>query len=262
MKNLLLGLSAMAMIVGTAQANNTQRLARCMKNVANLEMTLTTTQDRLTRCQMSNNGGGNGNGQNVQRLKRELRQTREELRLCRQMPAPTPDYGETARLRRELEQARQDLRLAQDDNRFLRQSNDDLRVRLTECEGQNPPYPNNNGYFCTSSCVKSDRSTPDLRYLGGAEAMFELEAQNLATQEVRSNFSCNYGIVNVECGQQSFDNANYCVAGCVNSDRVTVDMRYTKGASGRSATEAGYKAMKDVKKSFSCNYGIKIQNCN
>ena len=41
----------------------------------------------------------------MRRLKRELRQTREELRLCRQT-IPTPDFGETARLRRELKQAR------------------------------------------------------------------------------------------------------------------------------------------------------------
>ncbi|MBK24083.1 MAG: hypothetical protein CME70_08800 [Halobacteriovorax sp.] len=254
MKNLLIGLTALAFVASTAQAND--RLARCVKNLRNIQTTLQSTEAELSQCRLNNVPG---NGQETRRLRRELRQTREELRLCRQI-TPTPDFGETARLRRELQQARQDLRLAQEDNRFLRQSNDDLRIRLEECEGQNPPFPNNNGYFCSAACTTSNGKT-DLRYLGGAEAMFELEAESQAISKTQSDYRCSWGVKKVSCQAQSFEAANYCVAACTKSNGQ-VDMRYSKGASGRSTVEAEYNALKETQKAYRCSWGVEVSNCN
>lgn len=254
MKKLLLGLSAMALVAGSAQAND--RLVRCIKNLQKVEIALQSTQEDLNQCRINNTPN---NRPEMRRLKRELRQTREELRLCRQT-VPTPDFGETARLRRELKQARQDLRLAQDDNRFLRNSNDDLRIRLEECEGQNPPYPNNNGYFCSAACTSSNGKV-DLRYMGGAEAMFELEAESQAISKTQSDYRCSWGVKKVSCAAQSFEAANYCVAACATSSGKP-DLRYSKGASGRSVVEAEFNALKETQKAYKCSWGVKISNCN
>lgn len=259
MKKVLVGLTTLVMLgaaAAQAQDVNTGRLARCMKNLRNTETTLQSTQQDLRLCQSMSTPGDN-NRPEMRKLKRELRETREELRMCRLTSTPTPDFGEAARLRRELHQAKEDLRLAQSDNQFLRNSNDNLRNRLEQCEGSNLPSGN---FFCTASCKRSN-GAPDLSYLGSGEANYELQAQNLAVQSVKSKYNCNYGIVNVECSIQGFEPVKYCVAGCKRSNG-DVDLSYSKGASGRSETEAKYNALKEVKKSYSCNYGMKISQCN
>lgn len=255
MKKVLLGLTATLML-GTAQAN-THRLAKCIKNLRAMETTLQSTQQDLFQCQNMSRPNPGNNRPEIKRLKRELRQTREELRMCRLTNTPTPDFGENARLRRELQQAREDLRLTQSDNQFLRDSNNDLRDRLDQCEGSNLPTGN---VFCTASC-KTSSGAPNLSYLGSGEARFELEAQNLAVQDVRSKYSCSWGIVNVECSPQGYEPVKYCVAGCKTSSG-SVNLSYTKGASGRSEAEAKFNALKEVKKSYSCSWGMKVSRCN
>jgi hypothetical protein len=256
MKKVLLGLTA-ALMLGSAQADvNTGRLAKCIKNLRNMETTLQSTQQDLFQCQSMSTPGGNNRPQ-IKRLKRELRQTREELRMCRLTSTPTPDFGETARLRRELQQSKQDLRLAQSDNQFLRDSNNNLRDRLDQCEGSSLPTGNN---FCTASC-KTSSGAPNLSYLGSGEAQFEIQAQNMAVQDVRSKYNCSYGIVNVECSVQGYEPAKYCIAGCKTSGG-NVNLSYTKGASGKSETEAKFNALKEVKKSYNCSYGMKVSHCN
>lgn len=265
MKTILIGLTTMLMVT-SAQAN--QRLAECIKqrsalrvSLESVEASLRTTETQLRQCQLSTPTPGNQNCRDrVQRVKRELRQVREELRLCRLTSTPTPDYGEVARLQRELDRARQDLRLAQEDNRFLRQANEDLRLRVEECERNNPPFPNNNGYFCSAACTKSNGKI-DLRYLGAGEAMFELEAESQAMSKTQSDYRCSWGVKKVACEPQGFENQNYCVAACTKSNG-TADMRYSKGASGRSTVEAEFNALKETQKAYRCSWGVTVTNCN
>jgi hypothetical protein len=256
MKKVLLGLTTIVMLGSTGAQANTGRLAKCIKNLREIQTTLQTTEQDLYMCQSMSTPGGN-NRPEIKRLKRELRETREELRMCRLTSSPIPDYGETARLRRELERAQEDLRLAQSDNQFLRDSNNNLRDRLDQCEGSNLPTGN---YFCSASC-KTSSGQPNLSYLGSGEASFELQAQNLAVQDVRSKYNCSYGIVNVECSIQNYEPVKYCVAGCKTSSG-NVNLSYSKGASGKSETEAKFNALKQVKNSYNCSYGMKISSCN
>jgi hypothetical protein len=265
MKKFLIGLSALAFVC-TAQAEDPRlRLAKCIKAKIKVDnevislrsdlqftnSTLQSTESQLRQCQLSNTGG-NGNEGESRRLRRQLRKTERALLECQQANTGGGQFGETARLRRELKEANRR-------NEILVNENYNLQDRLLECESTNLP-PQSNEFFCTAAC-KTYSGKADMSYLGAATAYMELEAQNKAVQNVRKIHSCSYGVVNVSCAQQTFENANYCVAGC-KTYNGNVDNSYTLGAYGKSQLEAGFNAINEVKKTFSCSYGVKVSNCN
>lgn len=265
MKKFLLALSALALVTSAQAEDPRLRLARCIKAKVKLDnevlslrsdlqftqTSLQSTETQLRQCQLTNTGG-NGNGAENRRLRKQLRRTEAQLQQCLSNNTGGGNHGEVARLRRELKEARRK-------NEVLRNENFDLQDRLLECESTNNPPPAND-YFCTAAC-KTYSGKADMSYLGAGVAYFELEAQTAAVQDVRKKYSCSYGITNVECAQQTFENANYCVAGC-KTYSGNVDLSYTKGASGKSQLEAKFNAIEKVKKSFSCSYGVKVSNCN
>lgn len=175
----------------------------------------------------------------IEKLREKLAEVSNELRMCQ---SSQPDRGEVEYLRRE--------------NNRLQDLNVVLQMRIDELEGRGREQ-----YFCSAGCV-SVSGIVDTRYLMEAEAPTQLEADLLAKKAVQGKYSCNYGIKTYKCEViRSEIQRNFCTAACV-SVSGTPDERYSGGARGRNQLEAEILAIKDVKKNYNCNYGIKVISCN
>ena len=175
----------------------------------------------------------------VRKLQERLAETNAELRMCQ-----TNQGGG-----RELEMLRRE-------NQQLAETNRMLQRRIDQLEGRD-----NAQYICSAACVSSSGGL-DLRYMGSATAFNQAEADYLSKQDLSKKFSCNFGARTYKCDMMMSEvPRNFCTAACVSSSG-SADERYIAGARGRSLVEAEILAYQELKKTYSCNFGMTVVNCN
>jgi hypothetical protein len=175
----------------------------------------------------------------IQKLQERIADLSSQLRYCQ---IGNPDYREIERLRSE--------------NFYLAEQNRLLQLRIDELEGRG-----RESFYCSAGCVNT-AGMVDVRYLAGASALTQLEADLLAKEEVNKKYSCNFGMKTYKCGPLRTDiHQNFCTAACTNSAGVP-DQRFTAGGRGRNMLEAEVEAIKQVQSRWQCNFGIKVIACN
>lgn len=114
-------------------------------------------------------------------------------------------------------------------------------------------------YSAIASC-KNYSGGNDLSYAKTGSGSTKLEAQQNARNEVKKAYNCNYGIKIYETSN-GVQSPAYCVAACKNYSGGA-DLNYSKGASGEDLVDAKGKAIEAVNKAYTCNYGVKINECS
>lgn len=185
--------------------------------------------DALSQCRAQND-----------RLQFQLRDLTARLRTCEQ--GNGGGYGEVEYLRQE--------------NYRLTEQNRQLQLRIDELEGRGYQQ-----YFCTAACHDVN-SRIDTRYMEGAAAYTQLEAEMLAKQLAHKTYSCNFGVKVNKCEPFTSEvPMNYCTVACTDVNGRS-DERYSAGSRGRNKAEAEMLAVKELKKTYACNFGIKVTACN
>lgn len=143
------------------------------------------------------------------------------------------------------------------ENMRLTEQNRQLQFRIDELEGRNR-YEQ---YFCSAGCHDVN-SKLDTRYMESATAYTRLEAEMLAKQLAHKTYTCNFGVKINKCEPFMSDmQVNYCTVACVDVNG-RADERFSAGARGRNNAEAEMMAIKELKKAYACNFGIKVTACN
>jgi hypothetical protein len=216
----------------------------------------------LRQCQEeARRGGGRGdnNRRELEQLRSQNAQLAADLRQCQEndrrpgpFPSPFPNRGELERLQNENRQLSAE-------NINLRGQVVDLQQQLDRALGRGPEI----GQFCYAACTQSDRVTPVLSNIGAGIARNQLEARQVALQDLQRQYSCTWGVTNVACEAVQTDRqANYCTAACTQSDRRTPVMNNSAGAYGRNETEARYNSLKELGKKYSCTWGTAVVECS
>ncbi len=175
----------------------------------------------------------------LRQVRDRLADAREQLRICE---SASSGRGELAQLRSE--------------NSRLRDVNRQLQQRLEQYEGS----PSDSQIYCSAGCI-SVHGSVDTRFLASSTAYTELEADMLAKQAIQRTYTCSYGVRTYKCEPLiASEPRNFCTAACT-SAAGNPDDRFIVGARGRNATEAEVNALQEVKKKYTCSYGIRIIEC-
>lgn len=187
--------------------------------------------DALTQCRAR-----------VDRLRLQVQDLTARVNAC-ELGGGSEYPGEVAYLRSE--------------NLRLKEQNRLLQIRIDELEG-NGSYER---FFCTAGCVDVN-SRVDIRYMESGTAYTQLEADLLAKQTVQKTYTCNFGLKSYKCEPFTSDaQMSFCTAGCADING-RADERYSAGGRGRNKTEAEFLAIKELKKTYTCNFGVKVIACN
>ncbi|WPU65580.1 hypothetical protein [Peredibacter starrii] len=185
--------------------------------------------DALSQCRAQND-----------RLQFQLRDLTARLRTCEQ--GTGGGYGEVEYLRQE--------------NYRLTEQNRQLQFRIDELEGRGYQQ-----FYCVAGCYDVN-SRIDTRYMEAASAPTQLEAEMLAKQLTHKTYSCNFGVKTYKCeAMRGEAQMNYCTVACSDVNG-RADERFSAGARGRNTVEAEMLAIKELKKTYACNFGIKVTACN
>ena len=142
------------------------------------------------------------------------------------------------------------------ENMRLTEQNRQLQYRIDELEGRGYQQ-----YYCAAACHDVN-SRIDSRYMEGATAYTQLEAEMLAKQLAHKTYSCNFGVKTYKCEPFKGEvQMNYCTVACSDVNG-RADERFSAGARGRNNVEAEMMAIKELKKAYACNFGIKVTACN
>ncbi|MEQ1877822.1 MAG: hypothetical protein ABL958_14360 [Bdellovibrionia bacterium] len=110
-------------------------------------------------------------------------------------------------------------------------------------------------YFCAVAC-RNYTGNPDMSFVAGGKGNSKLVAQQVATDNLKKTYNCNYGPIDVGCEPQSGSSqSNTCQYACLNYTGVP-DKAFTAIGQGASKLEASINAINGVKAKYNCNYGI------
>lgn len=184
----------------------------------------------------------------VKKLRRRVGRLEDKLWACEDELAQS-GQGELRALRKENKGLREQVRILEDENEQLEQE-------LSELRGDNkPPF-----HFCASGCKKSDGKV-DLQFLGSGVSEFLIKAENDSYANVKSKYTCTFGIKKAFCDQLHPFKKFYCTVACKMSDG-SADTSYMVGDEGRSLSEAKYNATLKLKKKYSCTFGAVVSRCS
>ncbi len=219
-------------------------LPMCLKNLDNANRRINDLQSQLISCQNSSKPGG---GREVEELRRENRRLNDSIDRLN---------SDNRSLSESISRLNYDNNNLLDSNNRLIRENMDLRRQIDDMQAPSRSL----GFFSVAGC-KDFAGNVELKLLQSAEGRMPLEAETLSTQSVASKYSCTYGIAVLKTEEiRSREANNYCVAGCKDF-AGNVEAKLIKSGTGRNTLEAQYNAMKEVAKSYSCTYGIKVQAC-
>ncbi|AUN96745.1 hypothetical protein DOM21_18075 [Bacteriovorax stolpii] len=219
-------------------------LPMCLKNLDNANRRINDLQSQLISCQNSSKPGG---GREVEELRRENRRLNDTVDRLN---------SDNRSLSESISRLNFDNNNLLDSNNRLIRENMDLRRQIDDMQAPNRSL----GFFSYAGC-KDYGGNVELKQIQSAEGRVPLEAETNATQKVSSTFSCLYGIKVAKTEEiLTNESRNYCVAACKDYGG-NVDAKTVKSGMGRNQTEAQYNAMKEVARTNSCLYGIRIQAC-
>lgn len=224
---------------------------QCLKELDRVTRQANDLQNQLNTCLINNRNPGPGPvyGREVEELRRENRRLNETVD---RLTSDNRNLSESnARLS-------YDNNALTDSNNRLFRENADLRRQLDDLQGGN--NGRDRGFFSYAGCTDV-YGTVDVKYIAASTGMFQLESETNALKAVQAERKCNYGVKVVETEEiRTGIERNYCTAGCTDV-YGTVDTRYIQAGKGRNMAEAKFNALKAAQTSYSCNYSVKIQNC-
>lgn len=107
--------------------------------------------------------------------------------------------------------------------------------------------------YCAAACADST-GRADMRYVAGATANFQAEANQNAITATQQKYSCNFQVVTLGCQEEK--SWGFASAAACTDSTGKADLRYISVGNGNSKLESQIWARQTVQSAYSCNFGI------
>ncbi|OFZ51768.1 MAG: hypothetical protein A2381_18425 [Bdellovibrionales bacterium RIFOXYB1_FULL_37_110] len=136
-----------------------------------------------------------------------------------------------------------------------------IKSHVSNIQIINNQMPVAKSFLCSAACT-SLNGFPDISTSILGEGRREQQARDNAIANLRSVYSCSYGVAIEKCSEL-LDNMEpvMCIAGC-KTISGELDISVAVKSSGRNTLEAMLNSRSELKRSYNCSYGIVDGECS